>query len=207
MGAVAALLAGACVAPVVLAVLVLSGTLFAQGLRAGLVLPFVLGLGMAIPWPLAGAGLSLLPKPGAWMKWVKVVLGVFILAMAAYYLRLAYLGFRGAEPAAGPPDAGVIRVTPEHAEAGWTEALARARKESRPIFVDFWATWCKSCHAMEATTFKNAAVRRRLARFVQVKYQAERPEDPAVRETLEYFGVRGLPTYVLLEPPPEGSGP
>ena len=90
MGAVAALLAGACVAPVVVQVVVFSSNLYASGARTALALPFVLGVGMAVPWPIAGAGLTSLPKPGAWMERVKQVLGVFILAMAAYYGYIAY---------------------------------------------------------------------------------------------------------------------
>ena len=65
MGAVAALLAGACVAPVVIQVVLFSSNLYATGTSAALALPFVLGLGMAIPWPIAGAGIAALPRPGS----------------------------------------------------------------------------------------------------------------------------------------------
>ena len=85
MGAVAALLAGACVAPVVIQVVLFSSSLYAAGTTLGLALPFFLGIGMAVPWPIAGAGLAALPKPGPWMVRVKQVMGVLILAMAAYY--------------------------------------------------------------------------------------------------------------------------
>ena len=98
MGAVAALLAGACVAPVVIQVVLFSSSLYASGTSLALALPFVLGLGMAIPWPIAGAGLAALPKPGMWMVRVKQAFGVLILGTAAYYgysLRLF------AEPARG----------------------------------------------------------------------------------------------------------
>jgi thiol:disulfide interchange protein DsbD len=40
-------------------------------------------VGMAIPWPLAGAGVASLPKPVVWMVRVKQVWGVLILATAA----------------------------------------------------------------------------------------------------------------------------
>ena len=50
--------------------------------ETALLLPFLLGLGMALPWPFAGAGLSFLPKPGGWMKWVKYSFGVLILLFA-----------------------------------------------------------------------------------------------------------------------------
>ena len=64
LGAVAALLAGACVAPVVISVLLMATDLHAKGVALGLALPFLLGLGMALPWPFMGASLSFLPKPG-----------------------------------------------------------------------------------------------------------------------------------------------
>ena len=90
MGAVAALLAGACVAPVVIQVVLFSSNLYAKGNAVALALPFLLGVGMAMPWPIAGAGLAALPKPGAWMVRVKQVFGVVILATALYYGYEAY---------------------------------------------------------------------------------------------------------------------
>ena len=90
MGAVAALLAGACVAPVVIQVVLFSSNLYSTGTTAALALPFLLGLGMAVPWPIAGAGIAALPRPGAWMVRIKQVFGVVILATAAYYAYTAY---------------------------------------------------------------------------------------------------------------------
>ena len=80
------------------------------------------------------------------------------------------------------------------------EALARADREQQPIFIDFWASWCKNCHAMEATTFRNARVRQGLESFVRVKVQAEHPNQAPDRDVLDAFGVMGLPTYIVLKP-------
>src|SRR6187401_3023924 len=85
MGGVAALLAGACVAPVVIQVILFSSNLYATGTAVALGLPFVLGVGMGLPWPVAGAGLASLPKPGAWIVRVKQAFGVLILLTAGYY--------------------------------------------------------------------------------------------------------------------------
>ena len=62
--------------------ILLSADLYSKGTVAGLLLPFLLGVGMALPWPFAGAGLSFLPKPGKWMEKVKYGFGVLILVFA-----------------------------------------------------------------------------------------------------------------------------
>ncbi len=191
-GVIAALLAGACVAPVLIFVLVLAGTLYAQGNIWGLTLPFLLGLGMALPWPFAGAGLSRLPKPGGWMNGVKKAFGALILLVGLYYGHVAYSLFR---------TAAVSATAPANAE---TERLAAALRDARAagktVFVDFWATWCKNCLAMEETTFKDARVAERLKDFAVMKFQAESPNDPATAVVLKRLGVKGLPTYLLLKP-------
>jgi thiol:disulfide interchange protein len=204
MGSVAALLAGACVAPVVIAVLILSGSLYAQGAAIGLALPFILGVGMAMPWPLAGGGLALLPRPGAWMNRVKYGFGVFLLLFALYYGSLAYRGWKGSG-APRPVVAGTIQVSAERA-GEWAATLTDAKQDGVPLFVDFWATWCKNCEAMETTTFRSEAVMKRLAGYRVVKFQAEKPNDPATKEILDHFAVKGLPTYFVLRPiRPEGK--
>src|SRR5262249_52464312 len=120
MGAIAALLAGACVAPVVIQVVLFSSNLYATGTKIALALPFLLGLGMAIPWPIAGAGLSALPKPGLWMVRVKQVFGVFILLTAAYYGYEAYSLFanRWVDPAS------VRASVDEQLKEGWNPSIA-----------------------------------------------------------------------------------
>ena len=191
-GALSALLAGACVAPVVLAMLLLAGTLYAGGTSSAQFLPFVLGLGMALPWPFAGAGLSVLPKPGMWMVRVKQAFGVFLAVLAAYYAYLAWTGF---SPAAHGAREGSILAGDR---AAWEEKVAQARREGKPLLVDFWATWCKNCSVMERTTFREARVKARLSGYVVVKVQAEKPDQTPAKEMLKAFDVRGLPGFVVL---------
>jgi thiol:disulfide interchange protein DsbD len=200
MGAVAALLAGACVAPVVIQVVLFSSNLYATGTKLALALPFCLGAGMAIPWPIAGAGLAALPKPGAWMVRVKQVFGVFILATAVYYGYEAYSIFanRWVDPAA------VASSVEEQVKTGWHASLAEgldtAAREQKPVLIDMWATWCKNCLTMDKTTLKNADVQAALKDYVKIKFQAEDPDKQPAKAVMQKFDAVGLPTYVILRP-------
>jgi len=182
MGGVAALLAGACVAPVLISVLLFSANLYSKGAASALLLPFLLGIGMASPWPFAGAGLSFLPKPGKWMTWVKYGFGILIFGFAVWYALQANHLF----------------MTQNGAPA-FAKMLETAAREEKPIFLDFGATWCKNCAKMEKTTFVDSAVKDALRSFAEIKYQAEDLNDPEVREILDYYGVVGLPAYLVLE--------
>jgi len=194
-GGVAALLAGACIAPVLIWVLVFSTEIYQRGNTAGLLLPFILGIGMALPWPFAGAGLSFLPKPGKWMENIKKVFGVIIMIAAVYY---GWLGIKLLIPASEPEHTAVTT------EAVWLtsfdKALEVSRSTGKPVFIDVWATWCKSCEAMAATTFKNQKVLDRLDKYILLKFQAENPRDPDTKRILDALGVKGQPFYAVLQP-------
>jgi cytochrome c biogenesis protein CcdA len=202
MGAVAALLAGACVAPVVIQVVLFSSSLYATGTKIALALPFFLGLGMAIPWPIAGAGLASLPKPGMWMVRVKQVMGVFILATAVYYGYEAYDIFSSRWV-----DSFAVTASVEaQLKAGWHASLAEgldlAQREQKPVLIDMWATWCKNCLTMDKTTLENESVKSALAGYIKIKFQAEDPDSPPAKPVMQRFDAVGLPAYVILKPRP-----
>ena len=198
MGGMAALLAGACVAPVVIQVIVFASNLYATGTPVALALPFVLGVGMALPWPIAGAGLSALPKPGAWMVHVKHAFGVFILFTAVYY---AWIGYGLVAQRWVDADE-VLGSVAELAEEGWHMSLAAALREAetegKPVLVDVWATWCKNCLTMDKTTLQHPDVKAALDGYVKVKFRAEDLNASPAREVMKRLGAVGLPAYGIL---------
>ncbi len=191
-GALSAVLAGACVAPVLIAVLLLTSTYFGEGAYWALALPFLLGLGMGLPWPIAGAGLAFLPRPGAWMVWVKRAFGVGVILFAGYYGYVAYKAF-------GAEEGTVHETAAIHVDGGDPDALQRAIAEAKkPALLDFWGTACKNCDMMEATTFKQAEVVKAMEKFTFIKVKMDL-SDSRIKATQAAFEVMGLPTYVIVE--------
>ncbi len=200
MGAIAALLAGACVAPVVIQVVLFSSDLYSQGTVIALALPFLLGIGMAIPWPIAGAGLTALPKPGAWMVGVKQAFGIVILVTAAYYGYLAYTLLADRWVDAEEVTSSVEAMLKDGWYSSLEDGLAAAEREGKPVLVDMWATWCKNCLTMDRTTLADAGVKAALDGYIKIKFQAEQPDESPAREVMERLGAIGLPTYAILRP-------
>lgn len=192
-GALSAVLAGACVAPVLVSVLVLTARLYAEGRTFALALPFALGLGMALPWPFLAAGMKVLPRPGAWMTAVNRVFALVLLSFAVWFGRLAYLGWAHADSSPVVSDSGVQEATAET----FADALDRARKTGRPVFVDCWATWCKNCTSMERTTLAHPLVRDELKRFAVIRLKVD--DVGAFRALAPFREVQGLPAYAVFE--------
>ncbi|MGN0826502.1 MAG: cytochrome c biogenesis protein CcdA [Kiritimatiellia bacterium] len=183
-GVIGALLAGACVSPIVLAVLLLGSALYAGGSIWALGLPLLLGLGMGAPWPLLGIGLPILPKPGIWLNYVKYPFALLLLVFSLHY---GYLGFRSAR-----------------FSSFTTDGTVGFKRDGRPLFIDLSASWCKNCLAMDLTTFADNQVKQALAGYQAVRIELDNPNEPWNRRLLERFGVKGLPAYIVI-PSPEGQ--
>ena len=191
LGAGTAVLAGACVAPILLATLVLTAKWFAAGRTWAVALPFVLGAGMGLPWPFITAGMSVLPKPGMWMRWVNRVFAVVLFGFAVWYGWLAWGGFTARAEAAPAP----------------AQESAVAEDASRPTLVIVGAPWCKNCTAMEKTTLKEPSVVEALAKFNVRHVEINTFADLANYPELAGLDIKGVPAYVVIEREKEAETP
>ncbi len=182
MGALAAVLAGACTAPVLAAALVYTSDAVASGNRLAIAVPFALGIGMAAPWPLLGAGVSALPKPGTWMTWVKRAMGLFLVVLALYYVKTAWDSFAGSESAGSVP--------PEAAERMFEES-------TKPVFVKVGAPWCKNCTAMDRSVLREEEVLKALEDFTVIKIRINDFAELANYGFLKQLKITGLPAYAV----------
>lgn len=77
------------------------------------------------------------------------------------------------------------------------EAKVRALSESRPVFVDFTATWCAPCRHLEEYTFSDPAIQHLLTEdFVSVQLDVETIDGYAYAQQ---YGVSSLPTMLIFD--------
>lgn len=104
-----------------------------------------------------------------------------------------------APTSSGEPEIAWVKIgnTPD-AEARFDEALAAAKKQCKPVMIDFGAEWCVACKELDHKTYIDGAVRQEAARFVNVKVDAT-DESPPLENIQRRFGVVGLPTIVFID--------
>lgn len=119
---------------------------------------------------------------------------------AAAAVALVAAGFTAAAGAAAPPPAesGVEGPAGLDAVAWSPEALAAARAEGKPVFVNFTAAWCVTCQVNERSALHGARVREAFQRTGAVYMVADwTRRDAVIAEELAAHGRAGVPLYLV----------
>ena len=193
MGAASALIASPCVtAPLVGLITYIAQT--GRVALGGLAL-LVLAYGMGLPLLLLGAGLGQwLPKAGAWMTRVKMLIGVLMIGVAVWVAQPLWgkywQHFSGQNS---------TQTESFHLVRDLNEIQTRVAQSDRPVLIDLYADWCRSCIEMEHKTFPASQVREQMAQMQLLRVDMTRntPED---QEILKRFGLYGPPGIIVLEP-------
>lgn len=78
----------------------------------------------------------------------------------------------------------------------FTEALAQAKKQNKPIFMNVYATWCPPCNKIKQTTFMSDKVGDALNKnFVNISIDAEKGEGIALAKRYE---VKAHPLMLVI---------
>jgi len=88
---------------------------------------------------------------------------------------------------------------------GWTmsydRALQVARRDKKPMLIDFTGVTCTNCRLMEKNMFPKPAVVEQFKGYVLTKLYTDRPQDAENQERLQKLtGAVTLPAYVVLSP-------
>lgn len=100
--------------------------------------------------------------------------------------------FFGLVVSAAPAQKGI-----QFADGSWTEILALAKKENKPVFVDAYTAWCSPCKMMTRNVFPEPAVGDFFnAKFINVKMNMEEGEGLALAQ---HYQVEAYPTLLFVD--------
>ena len=86
------------------------------------------------------------------------------------------------------------------------EAVAKARSEGRPVFIDFTADWCATCQVNKRTSIEIDSVRKKLAEINAVALLGDYTLiDPEITAELKRFGRAAVPLVLVY--PKDASKP
>jgi thiol:disulfide interchange protein DsbD len=134
----------------------------------------------------AGLHLGWLDKNEASFKafpWLKTLAGTICLAAAAFWISSWAMK--------GP---GISWQTYSD------ETLKQAVVEKKPVIIDFYASWCTPCRALEEVTFHHPGVVQQAKKdFIMIKVDVTRGDNPLYDRLLKEYDVKGVPTIVFLD--------
>ncbi len=118
---------------------------------------------------------------------------LFTRSMACTAILAALAGCRSRTASSGT-DAGWQGLS--FVEDDYDRALARARSNRRPLFVDAWAPWCHTCLSMKAYVFGDPALAPLASAFVWASVDTEKAtSEPFLRK----FPMKNWPTLWVVD--------
>jgi thioredoxin len=71
-------------------------------------------------------------------------------------------------------------------------AIKEAKRSGKPVFIDFYATWCGPCKLLDQA-YDKPALKAEASRYVMVKVDVDKSQAEAQK-----YGIQAMPTMVFL---------
>lgn len=85
----------------------------------------------------------------------------------------------------------------------YEKARSQAQLENKKLFVDFWATFCPVCLAINKTTFTQSFIINSLQHFVLLKVDGTHNANQPFNRLKDTYAIKGFPTFLLIDPQTE----
>jgi len=137
-------------------------------------------------------------------RWLLLILALSLLVAGPSCVREESEGLQAKSPSPSSQQQ-------EKLQAKWldfNDALAKARSEDKPIFVEFYTDWCPYCRKFQKETVNDRKVARMLAEnFVYVRFNAEDSKSRVKYDGKSYsnvelaqaLGINSYPSLVFLD--------
>jgi tetratricopeptide (TPR) repeat protein len=107
-------------------------------------------------------------------------------------LGLVFFGCAGRVPAPAHVEAGPLPFI----EDDYPRALAEARAQRRPLFVETWAPWCHTCRFVRSYVLSDQALQKHAGRFVWLSVDIDKEQNAAF---IEKFRSPVVPTFFVID--------
>jgi thioredoxin 1 len=82
-------------------------------------------------------------------------------------------------------------------KGSWAAAVAKAKSENKPIFVDIYATWCGPCKLLKKQTFVDKEVVKFYnANFINISLDGEKGDGATLAQK---YQIPGYPTLIIFD--------
>lgn len=89
-------------------------------------------------------------------------------------------------------------------KGSWDELMREAKKQNKPFFIDFWASWCGPCKMLNATTFRDERVGEMANKhFIPYKMDVDQADGKMLSAK---YQISSIPTIVFFSSKGEEIG-
>lgn len=189
-GFFAVLIASPCTGPFMGAAV---GYAFMNSTKAIIAIFMALALGYALPYALIEifpqAIRRIMPRPGKWMRFIKIILAIPLL-ITSLWLVSVFIS-----------QIGIKQDQTEENSVEWSvydpEEIENLNQAEKNIFIDFTADWCLTCQFNERIVFKSQAFKKFVRENNIYLFKADLTTDNVIyRDALNFYGREGIPLYV-----------